>query len=263
MKITFLGTGGGRFVMIDQLRATGGFIVESKNLNMHVDPGPGALIKAKQFHKNLKRLNSIFVSHPHTDHYTDMEVVIEAMTKGAKIKKGFLITSKSVINMDVNKSRTVSKYHLDTLEKYYSLDPDEEIRFLNTTLKTTKCFHREEKCIGFVLEDEKKLGYTADGEYYEEQANYFKDCDCLIINCLRPRYAKPYGHMTADKAKILISQTKPKLAILQHFGMKMLFGVAEKEAKWIEQETGVKTIAARDGQVFELKEETKSLENFS
>ncbi len=259
MKITFLGTGGGRFVMINQLRATGGFIVESKNLNMHVDPGPGALVKAKQFHKNLKRLNSIFVSHPHTDHYTDMEVVIEAMTKGAKIKKGFLITSKSVIDLDENKSRTVSKYHLDTLEKYYSLNPDEEIRFLNTILKTTKCFHREEKCIGFVLEDEKKLGYTADGEYYEEQADYFKNCDCLIINCLRPRYAKPYGHMTADKAKILISQAKPKLAILQHFGMKMVFGVAEKEAKWIEQETGIKTIAARDGQIFELKEETKNL----
>jgi len=70
---------------------------------------------------------------------------------------------------------------------------------------------------------------------------------------------KPYGHMTADKAKILVGRAKPKLAILQHFGMKMLFGVAEKEAKWIEQETGIKTIAARDGQIFELDEENKRL----
>jgi len=68
--------------------------------------------------------------------------------------------------------------------------------------------------------------------------------------------------MSADKAKILIERAKPKLAILQHLGMKMLFGVAEREAKWIEQETGIKTVAAKDGQVFEIGEENKSLKNY-
>jgi phosphoribosyl 1,2-cyclic phosphodiesterase len=262
MKITFLGTGGGRYVLINQLRATGGFIIESKNLNMIVDPGPGALVRAKQFHKNLTKLNSVFVSHRHPDHYTDLEVAIEAMTGGAKKKRGILISNENVIKGSDNEPAVVSKFHLDVLEEIHILKPDEEISFLNTKLKTTKCVHANGKCIGFVLEDEKKIGYTADGEYYERQENYFKDCDCLIINCLRPRNAQPYGHMTADKAKILIEKAKPKLAILQHFGMKMLFGVAEREAKWISQETGIKTVTARDGQVFELEKENKSLENY-
>ena len=262
MKITFLGTGGGRFVVLNQLRATGGFIIESKNLNMHVDPGPGAIVRAKQFKKNLAKLNSIFVSHHHPDHYTDLEVVIEAMTLGAKKKRGILISNENVIKGFDDVPPVVSPFHLNVLEKIYILKPDEEISFLNVKLKTTKCVHGEENCMGFVLEDEKKIGYTADGEYYEGQENYFKDCDCLIINCLRPRNSEPYGHMTADKAKILIERAKPKLAILQHLGMKMLFGVAEREAKWIEQETGIKTVAAKDGQVFEIGEENKSLKNY-
>ncbi len=262
MKITFLGTGGGRFVVLNQLRATGGFLIESKNLNMHVDPGPGALVRAKEFKKNLTKLNSVFVSHRHPDHYIDLEVVIESMTGGAKKKRGILISNESVIKGSWDEPAVASKFHLNVLEEIYILKPDEEISFLNTKLKTTKCVHANGKCRGFVLEDEKKIGYTADSEYYNGQEDYFKKCDCLVINCLRPRNAEPYGHMTADKAKILIEKTKPKLAILQHFGMRMLFGVSERVAKWIEQETGIKTVAARDGQSYEIEKENKSLANF-
>jgi ribonuclease BN (tRNA processing enzyme) len=247
--------------MINQIRATGGFIVESENLRIHVDPGPGALVRAKQYSVKLNKLNSIFVSHAHPDHCNDLEMVIEAMTYGAKKKKGFLISNKNVIKGSKQFRPRISKYHLEILEKYYIAKPDEEFNFLNIKLKTTKCNHDEEKCISFVLEDEKKLGYTADTEYYEGLEDYFVGCDCLIINCLRPRNSEPYGHMTVDKAKILVEKAKPKLAILQHFGMKLLFGVAEREAKWIEQETGIKTIAARDGGSYEVKEE-KSLKEF-
>ena len=257
----FLGTGGGRYVTIQQIRATGGFIVKGRNVWMHVDPGPGALVRAKQYKVNLTKLNSIFVSHAHPDHCNDLEMIIEATTYGAKKKKGFLISNENVIKGSEEFRAHVSKYHLGILEKCYIAKPDEKFNFLNIKLETTKCNHDEDKCMGFVLEDEKKLGYTADTEYYEGLENYFIGCDCLIINCLRPRNSKPYGHMTVDKAKILIERAKPKLAILQHFGMKMVFGNAEREAKLIEKNTGVKTIAAKDGGSYEVKEE-KSLNEF-
>ena len=253
MNISFLGTGGGRFVVLNQLLTTGGFIIKSGNIKLLVDPGPGALIRAQQFKKNIKEINSIFVSHRHLDHYNDLEVCIEVMTSGATKKKGYLIGNKNVIN-------SVSEYHLNLLEKYYSLKPDDEINFFDAKLTATKCVHKEKECIGFVLKDKKIIGYTADGEYYEGQEKYFLNCDCLIINCLRPRYAKMRGHMTSDKAKELIEKSKPKLAILQHFGMKMLFGVAEKEARWIEKETGIRTIAAKDGVSYNI--DNKSLNEF-
>lgn len=261
MEISFLGTGGGRYVLMQQVRATGGFIVKGKNVRMHVDPGPGALVRANQFHEKLNRLNAVFVSHAHPDHYIDLEMVVESMTYGARKKKGFLITNEEIIEGGEKSRPAISKYHLGTLEKYYVVGPDEEINFLNSKLKTTKCQHDNDKCIGFVLEDDKKLGYTADTEYYDGLENYFTGCDCLIVNCLRPRNSEPYGHMTADKAKILIEKAKPKMAILQHFGMKMVFGTADKDAKWMTKETGIKTIAARDGKSYEIKKE-KSLGEF-
>ena len=50
MKITFLGTGGGRFSAISQRRMTGGFRIDNLNgKNYHVDPGPGALVRTYQF----------------------------------------------------------------------------------------------------------------------------------------------------------------------------------------------------------------------
>jgi len=261
MKLTFLGTGGGRFVMITQARATAGFIIESKNLKMYVDPGPGALVRAQQYKIKLNKLNSIFVSHAHPDHCNDLDVVVEAMTYGATEKRGFLISNENVIKGSEDFRAGISNYHLKLLEKYYIAKPDEEFNFLNIKLRTTKCKHDETKCIGFVLEDEKTIGYTADTEYYEGLENYFKNCDCLIINCLRPWNSKPYGHMTSDKAKILIEKAKPKLAILQHFGMKMIFGNAERDSKLIERDTGIRTIVAKDGESYEI-EEKKSLCDF-
>ena len=50
MKITFLGSGGGRFSAISQRRMTGGFRIDNLGgKNYHVDPGPGALVRTYQF----------------------------------------------------------------------------------------------------------------------------------------------------------------------------------------------------------------------
>ena len=47
-KITFLGTGGDAFVIGKQIRASGGIILQAEGLQFHIDPGPGALVKAAE-----------------------------------------------------------------------------------------------------------------------------------------------------------------------------------------------------------------------
>ena len=94
MKITFLGTGGGRFSTISQRRMTGGFRIDNLNgINLHVDPGPGALVRTYQFGLDPRNLSGVFISHAHTDHYTDAEVLIEAMTRGMTKENGVIIGS--------------------------------------------------------------------------------------------------------------------------------------------------------------------------
>ena len=94
MKLTFLGSGGGRFSAISQRRMTGGFRIDNlSGKNYHIDPGPGALVRTYQFGLDPRNINGVFVSHAHTDHYNDAEILIEAMTKGMTKRNGTIIGS--------------------------------------------------------------------------------------------------------------------------------------------------------------------------
>ena len=257
MKITFLGTGGGRFVIIKQLRASGGCILEMDGEMLHIDPGPGALVRAKQFAVNLSKLTGILVSHCHPDHYTDLEFVVEAMTEGTKKKRGVLITNEYVIKGGDEFRKVISDYHLKCLERYEILNPGDKTHIGKIEITGVKAKHSEPKTLGFVFKGSKTIGATSDGEYYKGQEKHFRGCDYLLVNCLRTRHEDWPGHMNAHQAKELIGKAKPGLAILKDFGMKMLRGNAEKEAKWIQETTGVKTIAARDGMILGSEKKVK------
>jgi phosphoribosyl 1,2-cyclic phosphodiesterase len=264
-RITFLGTGGGRFVMINQTASTGGWILEMDDQIIHVDPGPGSLVRAKQYEVDLKKLTGIAVSHAHPDHYTDLEVVVEAMTTGTKIKKGFLISTPIVIEGKGEEPPKISGYHLKTLETHESMKPGETFTKGDLKITATPTKHGDDEGIGLVFGGKRKIGYAGDGEYYPGQEKHFQGCDILILNTIIPRGDTCPNHMDSGQAQTIIEKTKPGMAILAGFGMKMLFGKAEREAQRITKETGIKTIAAKDGMVLDISTktaETRSLEKF-
>lgn len=255
MKITFLGTGGGRWVVINQMRATGGWILEMDKQMFHIDPGPGALVKAKEFRVSLKKVTGVFISHAHPDHYADAEMVVEAMTVGTHEKKGVIVGNVSVIRGKGKYHPVFSSYHLDAVRKYEILEPGKSITVGEIRIAASPTRHGDDEGIGFVFNGEKRVGYTSDGEYFEDQEKYFKGCDILIVNCLRPRKETWPTHMNSEQAMKLIGEVKPKIAVLKHFGVKVLKVGPEKEAAWIEKETGIRTVAATDGMVLEMNDE--------
>jgi len=265
MKITFLGTAGGRIVIMTQMRASGGFVLEMDNERIHIDPGPGALVRAKEYGVNLRKLTGLIVSHAHTDHYTDAEMVIESMTEGTKRKRGILIGNDFVINGGDSYRPAVSPFHLKLLERYEILEPGKRAKVGNIEVTATPTKHGETKALGFVFKGSKTLGYVGDGEYFEGQENYFRNCDYLVLNVLRPRNVSWPEHMNSEQAVELLRKVRPSFAVIQHFGMRMLRANPEREAKWIEKETGVRTIAARDGMSVDLEKgtfEKKGLEKW-
>ncbi len=71
---------------------------------------------------------------------------------------------------------------------------------------------------------------------------------------MRPA-GKPWkGHMTTNDAIKIIEKTRPEQAVLTHFGMQMIFKGPAKEAKLIEEKTGVPTVAAVDGMLINFEE---------
>lgn len=252
MRITFLGTGGARFVTITQVRATGGWILWLDGEMIHIDPGPGALVRAKQYGVNLQKLTGIVISHAHPDHTTDAPLVLEAMTHGAFRKKGTVIADEIVFKGGEGFLPVFSEYHLKMLERQEIMEPGKKSSLGKVRIEAVPARHPEPKAVGYVFTGEgRKVGYTGDGEYYEGQEKHFRGCDYLLMNCHHPRGIKYKGFMNAEEAKKLVEGAKPGVAILTHFGMRMMRGVAEKEAGWMQEETGIKVIAARDGMVID------------
>ncbi|HQT45562.1 MAG TPA: MBL fold metallo-hydrolase, partial [Candidatus Micrarchaeota archaeon] len=121
VEIIFIGTGGGRFNLVRQLRRTGGFRIHGKNAQIHVDPGPGASLGCRLERINLQKTDAIIATHAHIDHVCELPVIIEAMAGfsgffGKHVPKGTLIGSKNAIEGTPEYERPVSKYHLSKLE---------------------------------------------------------------------------------------------------------------------------------------------------
>ncbi len=252
MRLTFLGVGGGRWVFLKQLRGSGGFVLELAGQKMHVDPGPGALVRARQYRVNLCNLTAVLVSHRHQDHMNDAIVAIESMTRGATRKNGAFVSTRLVIDGDREHPPLLDSFHRKVLDQLEVLSEGKSVRLGEVRVTGIPTEHGEIEGLGFLFEGEgMRIGYTGDGEYYNGMEKHYNDCNYLILNVMRPRTDTWPGHMNSIMAREFLSKARPKQAIMNHFGMKMIKGVAEREASWIQGETGVKTMAARDGMVIE------------
>lgn len=241
------------FATITQRRMTGGFRIDGiDGKNLHLDPGPGALVRSYQFGVNPLKLHGILVSHSHTDHYSDAEVLIEAMTRGMTRKKGLVIGSQSVIKGYQRWGPCISEYHLSK-SQVEVMEAGDKRRVGDIQVTATPTRHGDPKNIGFRLEwDGFTLSYTSDTAYFPELHQYHQNADVLIASVIRPGNEKIRGHLCADEFQELLEETSPKLAIMTHLGMKLITDHPQEEAEKITRATGVETIAAQDGMVIDL-----------
>ncbi len=248
-EIIFLGTGGGRFATLTQKRRTAGIRIIGEDLNLHLDPGPGALVYSISEGLDPQKLNAVFVSHCHPDHYTDAEVLIEAMTRGMTKKRGVLAASKSVLKGSSVCEPSISKYHQQMPEKVVEAVPNLKFQVANLGVSVTEARHTDPDAVGFRFETKEYGGfaYTSDTEYFEGIGKYYQGVRLLLLCVMRPA-GKPWeGHMTTEDAIKIVEEARPEMAVLTHLGMQMIFQGPIREAKLIEEKTGTPTVAAIDG----------------
>jgi len=249
IKITLLGTGGGRFVTMTQKRRTGGIRIMSRSLNLHLDPGPGALVYSIYEGLSPQKLDAVFVSHCHPDHYTDAEVLIEAMTHGMTRRRGVLVADKSVLSGSNACGPSISKYHQRMTEQTIEAVPGMKFHLGNINVSATEAKHTDPDAVGFRFTTSEfgDFAYTSDTEYFQDIATYYEGVRLLMLCVMRPT-GKPWrGHMSTDDAIKIVEETHPERAVLTHLGMQMLLRGPEKEAKVVEERTGVATTAGVDG----------------
>jgi phosphoribosyl 1,2-cyclic phosphodiesterase len=254
-QIIFLGTGGGRFVTITQRRLTAGIRILNPSLNIHLDPGPGALVYSISEGLNPQKLDGVLVSHCHPDHYTDAEVMIEAMTRGMTRKRGVLAAAKSVLRGSETCEASISRYHQEIPEQRIEATPKLKFKIKDIEISATEARHSDPDAVGFRFETEfGDFSYTSDTEYFDGIARYYEGSR-LLIPCVMRASGRPWkGHMTTDDAVRIIEESHPELAVITHLGMGMIAQGPASEARTIQEKTGVQTVAATDGLVVNFGE---------
>jgi ribonuclease BN (tRNA processing enzyme) len=255
--ITFLGTCGGRFATIYQTRSTGGIFIQD-NINIFIDPGPGALLRMKEEKIDPTKIDLLLVSHCHPDHYTDVDVLIEAITNGCTQNRGTIIGSESVIKGIEGFQPKASNYHLSHLENVFTAKPKESFLVDEQNIVATPTIHTDPSGVGFKIHTKNGIiTYTSDTSMDDYIIDTYTDSRLLILALTTPIGIKLHHHLSPEDAVNILEKVGPEKAFLTHFGLRAINAGPESIAEWIQEKCGVNTIAAEDGMRVEMEKEIK------
>ncbi len=253
--IKFLGTAGARIVVSKQLRASGGMWYSLDGFNVLVDPGPGCLVRCISSRPKIDpmQLNAIILTHRHLDHAADVNVMIEAMTEGGFKKRGVLYTPEDALVEDP----VVFKYVRGYLSRIEIMKEGGSYKLSDTVSFQTPLKHQHpSETYGINFFTQKcTISLIVDTRYFPELLKHYNG-DVLIINVVRhtvDKDMKPWlYHLSIKDVKEIVTALKPKVTILNHFGMTMVKAQPRVVAERLSNETGLKIIAAGDGMRFDL-----------
>jgi ribonuclease BN (tRNA processing enzyme) len=246
--IIFLGTGGDSIVVGKQLRGSGGIVLQVEDYQFHLDPGPGALVRALQFDVNIRENTVVLVSHAHTNHCNDVNAVLSAMSYNGIDIKGVLVANHTLVNGDEKEPAFLTQYHRNMVERIIVAREGHKIGVENIEIHALKAHHTDPHCIGFrFFTPNFVMSYSSDTTYSSEIAEQFEKSDILILNNVHPFGSKSKDNLCSDDIVKIVSKVKPRLTIITHFGSKMLQADPIQEAREIQKQSGSQVIAAKDG----------------
>ena len=256
-KIKFLGTAGGRFVVMKQIRASGGIWLTLDDTNVLIDPGPGSLIRCLLSRPKLnpKDLDGIILTHRHIDHSNDINIMIEAMTNGGFKKRGVVFAPRDALEEEPVIQKYIRKY----ANRIEILKEKETYNLGNISFSTPiKHIHSAETYGLNIYGKNRSISIITDTQYFEKLESYYMG-DILIINVVFFEKRKEIPHLCLEDVEKIISANQPKLCIITHFGMTMIKEKPWEIAKNLSEKFGVKVIAAGDGMEIDIDQYQKQI----
>ena len=246
-QLIFLGTGGGRFTVFNQIRKSGVIWFKLNGKLFAIDPGPGALIEALKHKLHPNKLSAIFLSHRHLDHSADINTIIESMTEGGHQKRGVVFAPHEATDIDpVILLYNRKNYTLINQKEFETYDID-GVRI------EVKCKHQHTTETYGAVFSYKSYGFAfiPDTAYFDELADCYKS-KIVIMNTVFCKRRTNFKHLAAEDVYRFVDKFKPKKLIITHFGLSFLKEKPWEVAKRISADTGVDVVAAYDGMVVDL-----------
>lgn len=242
--IKFLGTSGARFVMIKQLRASGGIWISSQGTNVLIDPGPGSIVRCAASKPKLdpSTLDAIILTHRHLDHSNDINVMIEAMTEGGFKKRGHVFCPADAVGQD----SVILRHVRDFPRTIEVLAPLKQYTVGNFTFKTSMPHIHPVQTLGLKFDFQgQSVSLLSDTRYFQGLESFY-NTDIIILSVVFIEPRQGIDHLSLRESALLINALRPKKAILTHFGMSMLDANPALLAEKLSQESGIRVQAAED-----------------
>lgn len=248
--ITFLGTGGARIMVANQVLASGGLWLNLGGTEILVDPGPGCIVQSTKRKLRAEKLSAIILSHRHLDHSADVNIMIEAMTQGGFKPRGRLFVPTDALETEP----VIFSYLKSYLEGIEVLKEGKSYSIGNISFTTPLRHIHPVETYGMLFKTaEHTFSYITDSRYFDSLCHHYGG-ELLIINVVFIEPIFSVDHLSLPDAERIIAELKPKVAILTHFGTSMWRAKPWEAAQRLSQETGVRVLAARDGMRFDLSQ---------
>jgi phosphoribosyl 1,2-cyclic phosphodiesterase len=196
-------------------------------------------------------LDAIVLSHKHLDHSNDVNVMVEAMTQGGWKPRGALLAPRDAFEGEP----VILPYVRKFVSREVMLEPSGGPYCINDVeIRTSLAHVHAVQTYGLHFRhEETTISYLPCGRFFEGLIEDYRvhAPDVLILNVLRYRDATDVDHLAFDDARSLIAGIRPRVAVMTHFGTKMLERQPSKLARALEEELNVKVFAAYDGWVLE------------
>jgi phosphoribosyl 1,2-cyclic phosphodiesterase len=195
------------------------------------------------------------LSHKHLDHSGDVNVLIEAMTSGGFRRRGALLAPPDAFEFEP----VVLPYARRFVERIERLSASSgPYRIADVDLFTSRRHMHAVETYGLhFVHDDVRVSYLPCGRYFDELAADYAAHrpDVLVVNVLRFADQMNVDHLTWHDAGRVVAEVRPKVAVFQHFGTKMLEADPPRLAEQLEDELGLRVIAAYDGFMLDVETE--------
>jgi phosphoribosyl 1,2-cyclic phosphodiesterase len=228
---------------------------------LHVDPGPGALVRALSHVPpcNPRDLDAIVLSHKHLDHSGDVNALIEAMTAGGFRRRGVVLAPGDAFDGEPV-VLPYAQHFPERIERLQAaagpyLVGDVEVRTSIAHVHASETYGLHFAHAGL------RVAYLPCGRFFEGLVDDYArhTPDVLILNVLRYRDDASVDHLKWDEARRIVEGVRPKVAVFQHFGTKMLEADPKRLAQEVEDDFGLRAIAAYDGLELDLDTEVAAV----
>ena len=248
--IIFLGSAGARIMVANQIQPSGGLWLNLNGTELLIDPGPGTIVQSTKRKLRADKLSAIILSHRHLDHAGDVNIMVEAMTQGGFKPHGWFFAPSDAFEAEP----VLFSYQKDFLDGIVTLQEGKSYSIGNISFTTPiRHIHPVETYGMFFTAGEHTFAYIADTRYFDGLCHSYA-AELLIMNVVFLEPRPTIDHLSLPDAEHIITELKPKAAILTHFGMHMWRAKPWEVAERLSQQTGVKVLAARAGMRFDLSQ---------